>query len=97
MSSKIGFLLEHLKALPTGDLSPFWSHAELEVLATGFLSLPGGKGMSGKGRMSGRRREDGFETGVGKNVDCRSDTKVHGPSRIVNGREPAESGERKEG
>lgn len=54
--------------------------------------------MLGKGqRRSGSRREDGFETGVGKNVDYRSDTKVHGPSRIVNGREPAEHRERREG
>lgn len=39
----------------------------------------------------------GCEAGVGRNVGDRSDTKVHGPRRIVKGREPAEPGERKEG
>lgn len=53
--------------------------------------------MLGKGWMLGSRREDGFETEVGKKVDYGSDTEVHGPSRIVNGGEPAEPRERKEG
>lgn len=53
--------------------------------------------MLGKGRMLRSRREDGFETEVGKKVDYRSDTKVRGPSRIVHGRELAEPGDRKGG
>lgn len=44
-----GFLLECLKALPTGDLSQFLFHPELVVLVTGFLSLPWMQRHVGKG------------------------------------------------
>lgn len=97
MSGKIalaGFLLGYLRALPTGDLSQFLFHPELVVSVTG-LAYAGCKGMLGKGWMLRSKRKDGFETEVGKKEDYRSDTKVHGPSRMVRGRELAEPGDRK--